>query len=308
MTPATSGATFANERSFAGDCCVSRVDWHGYQRSSVARFVVGSIAWKLTKLQVVSCIQGSDWVEFVLPDSDTHVVPGVEWGRPDELFTPAYWAAIARTDGSPLPEAHRLGSSLLEEVAACILGGYGIPAELGLAAFARIRDAGLLNDPLVGESAIFEALSVPLTLGTRVLRYRFARQKSHYLAGAIRVLRGSEPLPLTSGRALRDWLLQIDGVGWKTASWIARNWLDADDVAILDVHILRAGLLAGLFHQEEKVPRDYMTLERRFLDLASAIGTRPSTLDALMWRQMRSSPHLVTKCLRNQPRADVSAR
>ncbi|MDZ3993341.1 hypothetical protein PspTeo4_24872 [Pseudomonas sp. Teo4] len=47
--------------------------------------------------------------------------------------------------------------------------------------------------------------------------------------------------PLHSGRALRDWLLELPGIGYKTASWVARNWLDADDVAILDIHILRAG-------------------------------------------------------------------
>jgi endonuclease III len=41
--------------------------------------------------------------------------------------------------------------------------------------------------------------------------------------------------------------MSLPGIGPKTASWIARNWLDADDVAILDIHIMRVGQVIGLF-------------------------------------------------------------
>ena len=98
---------------------------------------------------------------------------------------------------------------------------------------------------------------------------------------------------MSSGRALRDWLLELPGIGYKTASWIARNWLDADDVAILDIHILRAGALAGFFSSGLTVERHYLQLEAEFLALSKAIDVRPSRLDALMWYQMMSAPSVV---------------
>ena len=250
-------------------------------------------------MQIVRWFQRNEIAEVFLPEAEKDVLPGLPWGSADELFTSAYWAAIARMDDHCVAGPHRLGNSLLEEVAACLLGGYGIPAELGLAAFASLREAGLLADRFVDEAAFHEVLSGQFSVGARNSRYRFARQKSRYLAIAVDVLRSNEP-PLHSGRALRNWLLRIPGIGWKTASWIARNWLDADDVAILDVHVFRAGLLAGLFQPGDSVPRDYPALERRFIDWAIALGVRASSLDALIWREMRSSPHLVAGCLGNQ--------
>ena len=88
---------------------------------------------------------------------------------------------------------------------------------------------------------------------------------------------------------VRDWLLALPGIGYKTASWIARNWLDADDVAILDIHVLRAGALAGFFERELTVERDYLQLEDQFLKFSRAIGVRASELDAVIWLEMMSS-------------------
>jgi thermostable 8-oxoguanine DNA glycosylase len=88
------------------------------------------------------------------------------------------------------------------------------------------------------------------------------------------------------GRALRNALLELPGIGPKTASWITRNWLDADDIAILDVHILRAMRLLSLIG-EAKLPRDYARIEAIFVDFARALGVRASILDAVMWQHMR---------------------
>jgi thermostable 8-oxoguanine DNA glycosylase len=81
--------------------------------------------------------------------------------------------------------------------------------------------------------------------------------------------------------------MTIRGIGPKTASWITRNWLGCDQVAILDIHIIRAGLLIGLFKVDQKVERDYEAMEARFLAFAKALDVRPSLLDAVMWRSMR---------------------
>ena len=81
--------------------------------------------------------------------------------------------------------------------------------------------------------------------------------------------------------------MELPGIGPKTASWIVRNWLGSDDVAILDVHVLRAGILMGLFPEDCRLPKDYEVLEKKFLDFARAIQVRASLLDAIMWRDMR---------------------
>jgi len=251
---------------------------------------------KEERVQTIHCVDRGSWVELSFPDPAEDILPGSSWGKADELFTSAYWAAIGRSEAPSAIGAKRLGETLIEEVSACLLGGYGIPAEIGLAAFDRVLDSGLLAEESPAEEAILEVLSAPLTVGNRSARYRFARQKSHYLANAIRRIQSATP-PLDQGVVLRDWLREIPGIGWKTASWVARNWLDADDVAILDIHVVRAGQLAGVFGTDARLPRDYRGLESLFVEWSFALGVRPSVLDTVIWREMRSSPHLVAKAL-----------
>src|SRR5207248_10153124 len=83
----------------------------------------------------------------------------------------------------------------------------------------------------------------------------------------------------------------------KTASWIARNWLDADDVSILDIHVVRAGRLAGFLAPGLSVERDYLALEAQFLAFSKAVGVRASELDAVIWREMASSSSTVRELL-----------
>lgn len=227
------------------------------------------------------------------PDAQSEVLPGVAWGLIEAFPSPAYWAYQAwANDQEPEPLNYHLGDSLVEEVGACLLGGHGIPSQVGLAAFARLRALGVFEGSAPSETQILEWLSAPLSVGSRPIRYRFAKQKARYLHAALVSLEGGN-IPAHSGRALRDWLLRLPGIGYKTASWIARNWLDADDVAILDIHILRAGALAGFFSPGLSVERHYLKLEQEFLALSNAIGVRPSKLDALMWYQMMSATDLV---------------
>ena len=131
-----------------------------------------------------------------------------------------------------------------------------------------------------------------MALDGRLVRYRFAKQKARYLAAALQKL-AAEEAPIQSGRALRDWLLDVPGIGYKTASWVARNWLDADDVAILDIHILRAGLLGKFFESHLTVERHYLELEEQFIRFSKGLGVRASELDALIWLEMMSSPATV---------------
>jgi N-glycosylase/DNA lyase len=220
-------------------------------------------------------------------------MPGSRWGRFDSLFTPAFWASRMWIDDIS-PGSYRIGQTLAEEVVACLLGGYGMPAEMGLQAFERLKHWGLLR-PKVSVTELESALSEPFRLGSRLVRYRYPRQKARYAASALCRLDG-EDIPQHS-LELRNWLLSFDGIGLKTASWITRNTRGCDEVAILDVHIHRAGLLMGIFSKEDSVQRNYLGMERRLVEFAKALGVRLSALDDLIWRYMKSLNRTALACI-----------
>lgn len=248
-------------------------------------------------MQVFYFLKGDEIVERHIAPPDACVVPGVRWGRPDVLFTAAYWMTQYWMHADNLPrQNHRIGNTFEEEVTACLLGGHGIPAEVGLAAFKRLRDRGLIAEPVEDTTVLSAILREPLVFEGRPIVYRFWSQKARYVSSVLKALR-QEPPPLDSSRALRDHLMLLPGIGPKTASWIVRNWLGSNDVAILDVHLIRAGQLMGLFTSSDRVEQHYFRMERLFLDLATAIGVPASDLDSLIWHHMRNSPRLVASLL-----------
>jgi thermostable 8-oxoguanine DNA glycosylase len=247
---------------------------------------------------------GPTVVEFELPAPSDELLPGLRWGAVEAFPTPAYWAyqVLARRVLAG-PPRHRLGQTLAEEVVACLLGGHGISAEIALAAFSRLQSSSLLGHTPTA-AVLEEALRLPLTINGRDVHYRFACRKATFIAAALRVLADVTP-PQDEGRHLRDWLLRLDGVGYKTASWVARNWLSADDVAILDVHVMRAGTLGGFLDSTLDLPRDYLVIENQFLRFSEALGVRPSELDAVIWQEMKWSPRTVRRLLSSQVQRGV---
>lgn len=246
-------------------------------------------------------------VSIELPDHDTEVLPGVYWGHVEAFPTPAYWAyqVIARRIASQTIR-YKLGTTLREEVGACLLGGHGIPANIGLAAFQHLKKKGAFSGPPPDEAHLQQWLSEPIAIDDRLVHYRFASQKARYLAAALRKV-DSESAP-SVGRALRDWMTDVPGIGYKTASWIARNWLDANDVAILDIHILRAGVVAGFLDSELTVERHYLKLEEQFLNFSRAMGVKPSELDAVIWSEMAQSRATIEGILRALPEGNFKRR
>jgi thermostable 8-oxoguanine DNA glycosylase len=228
-------------------------------------------------------------IQVQLPHPDQPLMDDVRWGALDAFPTPAYWhyqVVSRRLAGRPA--AYRLGRSLTEEVGACLLGGHGIPATVGLAAYNALRERGAFSGKVHSQETLEAWLREPITVGDRKVSYRFAAQKAKYLAAALPKLKDTPTF--TSGKALRDWLTELPGIGLKTASWVARNWLDADDVAILDIHIMRLGQVVGLFPREFTVERHYLQLEDLFLRFSEALGVRASELDTVMWHEMATSP------------------
>jgi N-glycosylase/DNA lyase len=209
---------------------------------------------------------------------------GVFWGESHWFGTPAYWMEQCRLAGPP--NSYRLGGDLIQEVAACLLGGYGMPAEVGHAAFVRLRDRGMLSVGRVPTAPeIYPHLLEPLNVGRRHVRYRFARQRSERLAACLKALSQAalpcEPVPL------RNALMRLPGVGPKTASWIVRNQTGSDEVAVIDIHVFRACTAAGIFDPTWKLPRHYAECEDAFLRFADLGHVSAAALDVCIWAQMR---------------------
>ncbi len=240
----------------------------------------------IASTQTIAALKSGKIVTFTMPGADERLSEGrLSWGSAELPMTPAYWAAQSWMWALEEPEHFRLGRSLAEELIACILGGYGIPAEVGLAAYDRLRPQLSDPDALTDESYVHELLREPLAVGNRQVRYRFARQKAGYVAAACREL--SEIDDALPDRLLRDRLMGLRGFGPKTASWVVRNWRASDEVAILDIHIFRAGVNLGIFRSDWRVERHYDLLEQAYLEFAEALGVKASILDSVMWMTMR---------------------
>jgi thermostable 8-oxoguanine DNA glycosylase len=239
-----------------------------------------------TDHQTVIALRTGEVESLHLPPAASEVIPGVYWGRFDEFFTPAFWVARAWIDGDASPFVdYALGQSLREEVIACLLGGHGMPAELGIAAFHRLRDRALLDRISTG-AEIERALTEVLVVNGRHLKYRFPRTKARFVSAAIRKLNEEIP-PNGSGLKLRNWLLTFPGIGPKTASWITRNHLQSDEVAILDVHLVRAGILMRLFSPSCSIQKHYFEMEAKLVAFAHAANLKLSRFDSMVWCYMR---------------------
>ncbi|MBS4064726.1 MAG: hypothetical protein KGZ74_09215 [Chitinophagaceae bacterium] len=232
-----------------------------------------------------------------LPQNETYLMPGIKWGNYCQLYTPAFWKFMYQSsETNEQSNRHRLGNTILEEIVACLLGGYGMPSELGLAAFERLRDESLIS-PGISLQKIKKALATPFNMADgSYKKYRFYNQKSKYV---YLLLQRSDlfSIPLENDILLRNWLITVDGIGPKTASWITRNWLQSENVAILDIHILRAGKIAGFFEEIDNVSKNYFELESRYINFCKALDVLPSNMDAIIWNYMKKTNKLALKAL-----------
>ena len=244
-------------------------------------------------MQVEWRLEDSDRVLCNIPASDQEVLPGVSWGLPGQPFTPAFWKFSCAAD--PLPKKPGFGNTLLEEVVACLLGGHGVQGELGVAAFRHLKSWGALSGNCPAPE-LERMLRQPLIVRSRKMRYRYPAQKARYIESALTSLQTLDLAGLR-GADLRNALTGLKGVGLKTASWIVRNWDGGDDVAILDIHVHRAGVLMGLFDPNDDVRKHYIPMESKYLALAKAMGISAGAWDHRIWHDMRIDPLMVRAML-----------
>ncbi|HEX5406611.1 MAG TPA: hypothetical protein VFX16_30430 [Pseudonocardiaceae bacterium] len=220
-------------------------------------------------------------VELRLPS----VTRRFDWSRPTYLGSAAFWVEQARR--FPAPRTYQVGATLAEEVVLCLLGGYGVTETMAFAAFCHLRELDMLDvDPTPSTTQLEQALLEPLRVDGRMVRYRFPRQRAQRVAQSLATLAEHDPPEGLPARALRDWLRHLPGVGPKTASWIVRNRIRANDVAVIDIHIRRAGVFAGVFDRQWCLPRDYPAFEDAFCAWASLGNVPTADLDACIWSQL----------------------
>lgn len=238
-------------------------------------------------------------MEYISPHQDNEVMPGIKWGNYCQLYTPAFWKYMYLYFApSHEKNIHRLGENVIEEVVACLLGGYGIPSEMGLLAFKRLKEASLIYHGVPFQE-IESALSTPFEIDNgKQIKYRFSNQKSKYIYGFLQ-RDDLHSVDTSDDIAFRNWLLTIDGIGPKTASWVTRNWLQSENVAILDIHIIRAGQIAGIFSKDSDVSKSYFTLEDSYIAFCKALEVRPSNMDAIIWNYMKKTNKLALRVISN---------
>lgn len=190
-------------------------------------------------------------------------------------------------------------ADLRRELVFCVLGGHAVPYELGRSAADLVSGIDIFNDPRTDQSIradLERELSTPQFLPRRVdgrlRRYRYPRRKAQLLVacrGWIKEL-GSLRLALESiggERERRALLCGCPGIGPKSASWLLRNCGLGDDLAILDVHVLRAMDNAGRIH-EMSLPRDYELIESAFLEWCRDLGAPAAAFDLMLWEISRA--------------------
>jgi thermostable 8-oxoguanine DNA glycosylase len=230
---------------------------------------------------------GGEYRFLDLPEPAELLMPGIRWGSFEHALTPAFWVSQAWMEGEPTSTSFQLGKTLVEEVVVCLLGGHGAPAEVGLAAFARVREElARTQDNLLSYEICKRLLLEPLTVNGRPIHYRFARQRAKYLAGSLQALKSVDEDELDDVD-FRDALCGLPGIGPKTASWIVRNRRASDEVAILDIHIVRACQIMSVFPERSDPTRNYRELEARFLEFCLSAQARASVMDSTMWGTMR---------------------
>lgn len=195
-------------------------------------------------------------------------------------------------------------TALRRELMFCLLGGHGVTYELASSATTVLMTRRPFHPSWTPEGlrcAVQLELETPqfapLRSDGRPRRYRYPARKAGLIAAAVGWVneRGGLRAGLAARRTdseRREWLCACPGVALKTASWLLRNCGWAQELAILDVHLLRALTEVGLV-EDGRLPRDYLRIERAYLDWATRLGASPAALDLFLWDMQRARHNLL---------------
>jgi N-glycosylase/DNA lyase len=122
---------------------------------------------------------------------------------------------------------------------------------------------------------------------------RFGEKKASYIIKARELFANDSELKIksklktfNSSQEARDWLVQnVKGLGMKESSHFLRNIGIGNDLAILDVHILKNLHKYGVIKEIPKslTPKKYLEIEVKMKEFAASIGIGFAELDLLLW-------------------------
>lgn len=197
-------------------------------------------------------------------------------------------------------EARCAGNDIQRELLFCLLGGHGVTFELAHSATRVLTPLDVFSphwDLEALEVAAREELEQPKFEPRRIdgsyRKYRYPHRKAQLIARAAGWLRNNSPLrdvlvAIDDEQVRRQRLCECPGVGLKTASWLLRNIGLADQLAVIDVHVLRALADSGRVG-DVHLPRDYVLVEQQFLDWCTELGASPAAFDLLLWEWQRAA-------------------
>jgi N-glycosylase/DNA lyase len=221
--------------------------------------------------------------------SSVAIEPALDWPAIWQEFGNEY---VERVQPQACPD---IGTELLF----CLLGGHGVPYELA-------RSATLVLEPLLVFSSEWDTEALELSIRSALERpqfeprrrdgslrkYRYPARKAQLIARAATWFAGNAPLyerlaTLGDEYRRRDYLCGCPGVGLKTASWMLRNVGLASNLAVVDIHVLRALVDAGRVGVVS-LPRDYLAVEKSFLRWCAELSAAPAAIDLLLWEWQRA--------------------
>ena len=205
-----------------------------------------------------------------------------------------YCQAACRSEVVKLPEVE-------DELLFCLLGGFGISYEHGRSASMTIRKLRPFSNDWKDEQLFATILSEllrpqfePRRRDGSFRRYRFPKHKASVIVKARRWVCNQEPLDerllkLGNSKDRRKFLSGCPGMGFKSASWLLRNLGLGSELAILDVHVLRALLDAKRIPDDVRIPKDYEMAEEAFLAWCDELDAPSAAFDLFVWHWQRGT-------------------
>ena len=188
-----------------------------------------------------------------------------------------------------------------DELLFCLLGGYGITEEHGRSAWLTVRQLEPFSE-FWRDDDLFQKIMATLELPQfeprradgSLRRYRFPKRKAAFIVEARRWVRNRKPLEecllyWDDPKDRRRILLGCPGLGLKSASWLLRNLGMGDELAVLDVHLVRALQDAKRIGDEIRLPRDYYAVEKAFLDWCHELNAPSAAFDLFIWEWQRGT-------------------
>ena len=188
-----------------------------------------------------------------------------------------------------------------DELLFCLLGGYGITEEHGRSAWQVVRRLEPFADVWRDDdlfTRIVATLELPQFEPRRadgsLRRYRFPKRKAAIIVRARRWVRSRKPLDecllfWDDPKDRRQILLDCPGLGLKSASWLLRNLGMGDELAVLDIHLVRALQDAKRIDNKIRLPRDYYAVEKAFLDWCHELNAPSAAFDLFIWEWQRGT-------------------